>query len=258
MTDIAVAGGRRSSTRLVLHQVKYEQLSFWRNPQNAFFTFLFPVIFFVVLAGVFAHAHMYGAVTGVQYYTSTIVAISVMGACYSQLAMVLSFRREQGILKRLRATPAPAWLAFAGLLAHCLIVSLIDVVVIVALGRAYGLAIPHRVDVILVTVVVAAAAFCALGVAVASLISNAEAAPAVVQLIFFPLVFISGSYFNITSSTLNSIAGVFPVRPFNLALLKVFTEGGGYDWRHLGVLTAWGVGGAVVAVRRFRWDPRPE
>jgi len=33
---------------------------------------------------------------------------------------------------------------------------------------------------------------------------------------------------------------------------------GGADWRHLAVLAAWGAIGAIVAVRRFRWDPRPE
>lgn len=154
--------------------------------------------------------------------------------------------------------PAPAWLMFGGLLAHCVFVSFIDVAVIVGMSRIYGNSLPSRWDVIVVTVVIGAAAFCALGVAVASLISNAEAAPAVVQFIFFPLVFISGTYFNITSKVLNTIAGIFPVRPFNQALLKVFAFDGGYDWKHLGVLAAWGVGGAMVAIRRFRWDPRPE
>jgi ABC-2 type transport system permease protein len=37
--------GKRSSLRLLAHQVRYEQLSFWRNPQSAVFTFIFPVVF---------------------------------------------------------------------------------------------------------------------------------------------------------------------------------------------------------------------
>ena len=76
-----------------------------------------------------------------------------------------------------------------------------------------------------------AACFCALGVAVASLIRNAEAAPAVVQLILFPLVFISGSYMPIHSSMLNRIAGALPVRPFNQALLGPFAQHTGFDWK---------------------------
>ena len=57
---------------------------------------------------------------------------------------------------------------------------------------------------------------------------------------------------------LNGVSGVLPVRPFNQALLGPFAGHTGFDWRSLGVLLAWGAAGAVVAVRRFRWDPRPE
>ena len=108
------------------------------------------------------------------------------------------------------------------------------------------------------TLVLGAASFCSLGVAVSSLVRNAEAAPAVVQFILFPLVFISGTYFPIHSEVLNDIPGALPVRPFNQALMGPFAQHTGFDWPHLRVLLAWGVGGAVVAVRRFRWDPRPE
>jgi ABC-2 type transport system permease protein len=31
-----------------------------------------------------------------------------------------------------------------------------------------------------------------------------------------------------------------------------------YSWKNLGVLLAWGAAGTLIAVRRFRWDPRPE
>jgi ABC-2 type transport system permease protein len=87
--------------------------------------------------------------------------------------------------------------------------------------------------------VLGAASFCALGVAVASVISNAEAAPAVAQLVLFPLLFVSGTYIPIHSALLNRISGWLPVR-------------------HLAVLAAWGGAGALVAVRRLRFEPRPE
>jgi hypothetical protein len=87
---------------------------------------------------------------------------------------------------------------------------------------------------------------------VATLIRNSEAAPPVVQLILFPLVFISGTYMPIHSAMLNRISGVLPVRPFNEALLGPFAQHAGFDWKNLGVLLAWGAAGAFVAVRRFR------
>ena len=78
-----------------------------------------------------------------------------------------------------------------------------------------------------------------------------------VQFVLFPLVFISGTYLPIHSSALNAIAGALPVRPFNQALLGPFAQHTGVDWKHLAVLVAWGAAGALVAIRRFRWDPRP-
>jgi ABC-2 type transport system permease protein len=188
----------------------------------------------------------------------TIAAVSVLGSCYSQLAIVVATRRQNGILKRVRATPLPAWTYFLGLLAHCLVVSIVDVALIVGVGRLYGVPFPTHWAALAVALVLGAASFCALGVAVASLIRNSEAAPAVVQLVLFPLVFISGTYIPIHSAVLNRVSSALPVRPFNEALLGPFARHSGFDWNNLGVLLAWGAAGAFIAVRRFRWTPRPE
>ena len=252
---------RRRDLALVWHQIRYEQLSFWRNPQSAFFTFVFPVVIIALFGALFGHgarsSYFYG-LPALQYYVPTIAAVSVLGACYSQLAIVLALRRQNGILKRVHGTPLPAWAYFLGLLAHCVMVSVVDIALIVGVGRLYGVPLPDHWAAIAVALVLGAASFCALGVAVASLIRNAEAAPPVVQLVLFPLLFVSGTYFPIHSAVLNRIAGALPVRPFNQALLGPFAQHTGFDWKHLGVLLAWGAVGALVAIRRFRWDPRPQ
>jgi len=253
--------GRRHSLGLLAHQVRYEQLSFWRNPQSAIFTFIFPVVFVAIIGALLGgggKSSYFGGLSPLQYYVPTIAALSVLGSCYGQLAVALAARRQNGILKRVRATPLPAWAYFGGLLAHCVLVSVIDIALIVGVGRLYGVPFPSHWLAIAATLMLGAASFCALGVAVASVISNAEAAPAVTQLVLFPLLFISGTYMPINSELLNRISGWLPVRPFNEALTGPFSAHTGTDWRHLAVLAAWGGVGAVVAVRRFRWDPRPE
>jgi ABC-2 type transport system permease protein len=264
MTTAAVTGTlrrRRRALGLLAHQVRYEQLSFWRNPQSAVFTFIFPVVFIIIIGALFggvSKSAYFGGLSALQYYVPTIAALSVLGSCYGQLAVALAMRRQNGILKRARATPLPAWAYFGGLLAHCVVVSAIDIALIVAVGRLYGVPFPTHWLVIGLTLVLGAASFCALGVAVASVISNAEAAPAVAQLVLFPLLFISGTYLPIHSQLLNGIAGWLPVRPFNEALTGPFARHSGADWRYLAVLAAWGAVGAFVAIRRFRWEPRPE
>jgi ABC-2 type transport system permease protein len=254
---------RRRDLALVWHQVRYEQLSFWRNPQSAFFTFVLPVLVITVFGAMFAggttSSYFYG-LSALRYYVATITAVSVLGSCFSQLAIVLATRRQNGILKRVRATPLPAWAYFLGLLAHCLMVSLVDIVLIVGVGSLYGVPVPGpaRWPAIALALVLGAAGFCALGVGVSSLVRNAEAAPAVVQFVLFPLVFVSGTYLPIHSRLVNDITGALPVRPFNEALLGAFALHNGFAWKSLLVLLAWGAVGALIAIRRFRWDPRPE
>jgi ABC-2 type transport system permease protein len=252
---------RRRDLALLWHQIRYEQLSFWRNPQSAFFTFVFPVVIIVIFGALFGGSgknSYFGGLSALQYYVPTIAAVSVLSSCYGQLAIVLATRRQDGILKRIRATPLPAWTYFLGLLAHCVVVCVVDVSLIVGVGSLYGVPLPTQWPAIAVTLVLGAASFCALGVAVASLIRNSEAAPAVVQLVSFPLLFISGTYMPIHADLLNRISGALPVRPFNEALLGSFGHDAGLDWKSIGVLLAWGIGGAFIAVRRFRWNPRPQ
>jgi ABC-2 type transport system permease protein len=263
MTSAVVTArpARRRALGLLAHQVRYEQLSFWRNPQSAIFTFIFPVVFVTIIGALFGgvgRSPYFGGLSALQYYVPTIAALSVLGSCYGQLAVALAMRRQTGILKRARATPLPAWAYFGGLLAHCVLVSAIDIMLIVSVGRLYGIPFPTHWLAIGLTLVLGAASFCALGVAVASVISNAEAAPAVAQLVLFPLLFVSGTYMPIHSQLVNRIAGWLPVRPFNEALTGPFAQHTGADWPHLVVLAAWGGVGAMVAIRRFRWDPRPE
>ncbi|HEX3490432.1 MAG TPA: ABC transporter permease [Streptosporangiaceae bacterium] len=257
----APAARRRPALGLLAHQIRYEQLSFWRNPQSAVFTFIFPVVFVTIIGALFrgtGHSAFYDGRTVLGYYVATIGALSVLGSCYGQLAVALAARRQNGMLKRARATPLPAWAYFAGLLVHCVLVSVVDIVLIIGVSRLYGQPLPaHWADIAL-TLVLGAASFCALGVAVASVIANAEAAPAVAQLALFPLLFLSGTYMPIHSSLLNQVTAWLPVRPFNQALLASFGPHGGPGWQHLAVLAAWGVAGSLVAIRRFRWNPRPE
>lgn len=156
------------------------------------------------------------------------------------------------------ATPLPAWAYFAGLLAHCVLVSAVDVTLIVAVGRVFGTSLPANWPAVAAVLVLGGACFCSLGVAAAALIRNAEAAPAVVQLVLFPLVFISGTYLPIYSAMLNHVAGILPVRPFNELLIAAFRGQAGMNLPHLAVIPAWGVVSAAIGLRRFRWNPRPE
>lgn len=93
---------------------------------------------------------------------------------------------------------------------------------------------------------------------------NADAAPAIANISVFPLIFISGVFFPVDNDTLNRIADFFPVRHFIVALNSVFGTPIGHQapgvvnlpWKDIAVVVAWGAVGAVIAAKRFRWEPK--
>ncbi len=251
--------------RLLVWQVRYEQKSYWRNPASAFFTFAFPLVFLIIFASLNngSTVRFLGGLSYNQYFIPAIIAFGVISATYSSIAIVLSLRRHTGVLKRFRTTPLPAWAVLGGLVASAAVVSVIITVLTTALGIvAYGVTFPGHYLALIAALVVGATSFCAVGVMVSTFVPNADAAPAVVNAVFFPIVFLSGTFFPVDpNSTVSHIANVFPIRHFNLAVFTAFDPRlphgttHGFAWGHLGVMAAWGVGAALVAVRRFRWEP---
>jgi ABC-2 type transport system permease protein len=110
-------------------------------------------------------------------------------------------------------------------------------------------------------VAAAAGAFCfsALGVAVATFVPNEDAAPAIINFVLFPLLFISGTFSPVAEgSALAKVAAVFPIRHLLKLMVAVFNPYGSglrLSATDLGVLVLWGVIGIVVGARRFRWEP---
>lgn len=247
----------------VIERVRYEQKAFWRNRAGAFFVFLFPIMFLVIFATLNAGQTIdfLGGIDYNQYYICGILAFGVMSACYTNLAIAVTNRRELGILKRLRGMPVPSWLVLAGLVGSSILVSGAIVVLTGGIGLVfYGFELQGHYLALAVTLALGAACFCALGLAVQTLVANADAAPAIVNGVYFPVVFLSGVFFPTEpGSWLSRIADYLPVRPFVQAIFTVFdprTTGLGFDGGALLRLAIWTTIGVLVAVRRFKWEPR--
>jgi len=254
-----------SAPALALHQLRYDQKIFWRNPASVFFTVMFPVMFLLLL-GLIVNGqtiHTEGGIDATTYFVPAVITLAVVSATTVNLAMTLTILREGGILKRLRGTPLPSWVFVAGRIGNAIVVSMLMFALITAIGRlAFGVGIPwSRLPALVVTLAVGSAAFCALGVALTGLIPSREAAPAVTNLIVFPLYFLSGVFIpesEIPNGVLH-VADVFPIRHLFDALLTGFdpaTAGAGFEWGDLAVLAAWGIAALLVAMRSFRWEPR--
>jgi ABC-2 type transport system permease protein len=250
---------------LAVRQVRYTNRSFWRNPASAFFTFAFPLMFLVIFTALFGNdtIRVFGEeINTSTFYVSAIAAFSIITATYTNIAIGVSFTRDQGVLKRVRGTPLPAWAYLFGRIVHAILVAFLLVIIVAAFGAAfYHAKIPTRtLPAYIITIVVGAASFAALGLAVTAVIPNADAAPPVVNASILPLLFLSDIFIPIQNphAWYVTLAKVFPVYHFSQAMKAAYFSpvGNGIRGTDLLVIGIWGVAGAVLAARFFSWEPR--
>ena len=251
---------------LSLRQVKYENKAFWRNPPAVFFTFIFPLVFLVIFNVLFGTQplELPGGITHLStYYVPGIAALSVVSASYMNVAMRISFSRDQGVLKRIKGSPLPSVSFITARILHSTIISILLVTIVVSAGiLIYEVEPPtNTIPALLTTLFVGAAAFSALGFAITVIVPNADAAPAVVNASILPILFISDVFIPLQGAPqwLTIIAQIFPVFHFSAALqagFNPFETGLGFRLVHLMVMSAWFIFGVVVTARFFSWEPR--
>lgn len=256
-----------SAAAVVLRQIGFEQRAFWRNPPAAFFTVVFPLMFLFIFNVLFGNEEVTlptgESASGSTFFIPAIVTFSVISACYTNIAIGVAFARDQGVLKRIRGTPLPPWAYLGGRIGSAIGIGLILTVVVTAVGAlVYGVDVPtNTLPAVVLTLVVASAAFAALGLAVTAIVPNADAAPAVVNASILPLLFFSNVFIPLEDAApwVDVVGYLFPVRHFAEAMQSAynpFETGSGFELQHLAVIAFWGVAGALLALRFFTWEPR--
>src|SRR5207247_8250903 len=101
----------RARVRLFRHQLRWEQLVFWRSREAAVFVFLFPLMLFALLTAVY-NGHIYGR-PAAWALLAGMLGYGAANTAFAGLALILVARREMGILIRIRSTllPSPIYLA---------------------------------------------------------------------------------------------------------------------------------------------------
>jgi ABC-2 type transport system permease protein len=253
-----------NTLRLTGIQLRYVNKAFWRNPASAFFTFVFPLMFLVIFTALLGHYTVRigsRTVDTSTYYVASMGAFAVIGACFNNIAMAITFQREDGVLKRAHGTPLPVSSFLGARILHAMFISVILVALTLGFGHAvYQATIPSGTSLLrfIVVVLVGSAAFCALGLALSGAIPNTDATAPVVNAVALPVEFLSGIFIafgNTTPPWILWIARVFPVRHFALGMQAGILSTP-FSWTDVLVVAAWGVGGMVVAIRFFHWEPR--
>ena len=257
-----------SDAGLTFKQIRYTNKAFWRNPASAFFTFAFPLMFLVIFASLFGHGTVRlqngGTLDQSTYYVASMAAFGVLTACYTNIAISVTFQRDTGILKRTRGTPMPGWSYLTARVIHAMLMAAILVLISALFGKlACGAALPTSGDLLrtVMVVVVGGASFSALALALTAAVPNADAAPAIVNATILPLLFISGVFVPLGKGTpqwIITLGDIFPVKHFVDAFLGAFYGPPDFPfaWSDIAIVAAWGVAGLLLAARFFSWEPR--
>jgi ABC-2 type transport system permease protein len=239
---------------LLWHQYRFERRMFWRNPSAAFFNFALPLIFLLLIASVF-HTDK----NELNVLIPGIAGMAVMSTTFTALSFNLTFYREQGILKRVLGTPLPRSTYFGGLIGSAVTNAVVQVLLVVVLGHLlYGVSWPKDWFALAFFTIAGVTALGALGIAFAQVIPNFDAAPAYVNAIFLPAIFISGVFYDDRHlpSVLSGIAEALPLKHVIDGLHGAIVTGHGITHQSGAVLALaiWAVFGIYAAIRWFRWE----
>lgn len=256
---------------LALVRAGVELRSFARERDAVVFGFLYPILMLALFATVFGGEQEGGAgaeVDFAQYFLPGMIATGIMLSSFQTLAIAIAVERDDGSLKRLRATPLPASAYFLGKVAQVLVVATVQTAVLIAMAAlAYDVPLPSEAGAWLTfawVFVLGTATGSVLGVAFSSAVRSGRSASTVVIPVVLVLQFTSGVFFPFHSlpSWLQTAASAFPLKWLTQGLRSVLLppemvalEQSG-SWQlglTAGVLTAWLVVGLVVGIRTFRW-----
>jgi ABC-2 type transport system permease protein len=237
-------------------QYRLERKMFWRNPSAAFFNFLLPLVFLALFGAIFADEQ-----ANLQVIVPGIAGMAVMSTTFSALAMNITYLRESGVLKRIHGTPLPTSAYLAGIAGSAITNTALQVGLITVAGSVvFGLDWPGDWAALAVFVALGVACFASLGVALSHAIPNFDSAPAYVNAVFLPVIFISGVFYDADDAPdfLRGIAEALPLKHLIDGLSGAMVTGEGLvdNAAALGVLAVWTAVGCVLAVRGFSWDAR--
>ena len=255
----------RSGVALIPGQIRYQLLLLARSPMVPFISIVIPLMLLVALDLVTPEMtlHSLGNEPVAQFLTPAMGSFAVLNAGFVNVVIGMTLSRQQGTLRRLRSTPLPTWTYLVGRLGAAAIVAVVSTTIILAVGVIFlhaklpTSAIPSLAG----TFAAGLFASCAMGMAASGLIRSSEAALPFAYAILLPVSFISQVFFPAPTETawLHRFASVLPIAPFANAMEDAFLPvAHGISAGQLLVLVAWGLGGFILALVDFRWEPRQE
>ena len=253
-----------SDGTMVAGQVRYQLTLMLRTPRTLMAGLILPGALLALQLGRVQHLGQGAAADLLAARIAGLVVLGAMSVAYLTHASSLIVAREDGILRRWRATPLPAWGYFAGRIAAAVLIADVAALILVLVGVAMaGLHLTGTgIAWLLGAGTVGGLALAAAGTAITRVIPSAQGANQLLALTYIPLIIFSGGFGGLSGLPhwLNTLMSYLPAQPMIDAVTRALEMGTGQPGlslpgRDLAVLAAWAVGCLLLSVRFFRWDP---
>ena len=240
-------------------QLRYQLTLLMRTPRTLMAGLILPGALLALQLGRVQHIGQGAAADLLAARVAGLVVLGAMSVAYLTHASSLIVAREDGILRRWRATPLPAWGYFAGRIAAAVLIADVAALILVLVGVAMaGLHLTAgAIGGLLLAASLGALALAAAGTAVTPLLTSAQGANPLLTLTYLPLIIFSGGFGGLSGLPhwLNTLMSYLPAQPMIDAVTQALQPSAGLSGRDLAVLGAWALGGLLLSVRFFRWDP---
>ena len=226
-----------------------------RNKMFFFFSVIFPLGMFFVYSGIFAKSHP----REVSFFLGPVIALNVMGSFWGLSAVLVMFR-EQGILRRFHVTPVSS----VDMLASSILANYVLTLPTVALELAFAKIVFHVQNLgdpisLFVLVTVGTVSFASLGLVVASITNTMQETQVLNQLIWLPLIFLSGATLPMgyLPKSAQNISVFLPATYLVSGLQNALYSSFSLDRMlvQLVALAIWAVLTFFVSTQLFRWEP---
>ncbi len=227
----------------------------FRDRTVIFFNYLFPLVFFFIFAQLF-HAEQGGAI--IQVLTM-VLNIGILGSGFFGAGIRAVQDREANILRRFKVAPISAAPILVASLVTGLLNFLPSAVLMVLLAHfIYGMEMPERWLSLLIFVSIGALAFRSLGLVIASVVNSMQESQIVIQLLYFPMLFLSGTTIplNVLPNWVQIVAQFLPATHLMTGMQAILArnESLAQNASAVGALLLTIVLATFIGVKLFRWE----
>jgi ABC-2 type transport system permease protein len=219
-----------------------------------FFNYLFPLIFFFTF-GTFLRAGQSAAQATVVVTMS--VTLGILGNGLFGAGIRTLQERELNILRRYKVTPiTPGPLLVASMVTGWMIFLPYILLLLALTHYWYHMPWPNHMLALVLFISLALITFRSIGLVIASVANNMQEGTILVQLLYFPMLFLSGATFPIQygPAILQVISKFIPATYLVQGIQSIMLQGGGFPWTAAGALLITVAVGITVGAKLFRWE----